>query len=168
MSTNSKRPKAAQGSKTALKWTCTFDFVDHEGVKRKGKGRTFHIDGRDVDLFPSGVLCAVLHRSRKALYVWEEKFGFPPALFHLADDERKKRWYSRQQIAAIRALYEHEAFGRLQGKNYNKLGQFVASVRDVFWAVHLLERKPDAAIVGVTGEGLQDGRGEGALGAAPL
>ena len=144
MPSNPKRPRAAGGPKTALPWNCVFEYTDKEVVPRKGKGRTFVIDGTPVDLFPTGVLCAVLHRSRKALYVWEEKFGFPYHMFHLADDQKKKRWYSRQQLTAIKTLYEHPTFGRLRGKNYNKLPDFIAAVRDVFYKVHLIqERKPE-------------------------
>ncbi len=123
----------ATGKKGPLKWTCFFPYTDREGRPRIGKGRTFVIDGQDIDLFPTGVLCAMLGRGRQALYVWEEKFGFPPALYHLADDERKKRWYSRRQLLAILHLYN--AYGQLKKTNYDKLHQFIAAVRHVFYSV---------------------------------
>jgi hypothetical protein len=133
MATQLRRPKSVTHISGPLKWTCTFDYTDHEGVSRKGKGRTFTIDGQDLDLFPTGVLAAVLHRSRKTLYVWEEKFGFPPALYFLADDERKKRWYSRKQLTMMRAAYDH--YGELTGPNYKKLPEFISVVRKLFYSV---------------------------------
>jgi len=137
MPSRSKRPKSAEGigrGKTALKWTCTFEYKDKEGVSRKGKGRTFDLpEIGATDLFPTGVLCAILHRSRKTIYGWEENFGWPPALYHLEEDARRKRWYSRKQLVAVLTAYE--CFGRLRGKNYNRLKEFIATVREIWYIV---------------------------------
>lgn len=110
-----------------------FAFVDHEGVPRVGLGRTFVIDGRSLELFPIGVLCGVIHRSRKAIYKWEEHFGFPRALYRVEDDLKCNRWYSRSQLEAIRALYVE--FGSLAGKHRNNLGKFIYALKTIFYTL---------------------------------
>lgn len=139
MVTELRKPSAASGPKRGLKWTCSFEYVDKDGIKRKGKGRTFTIDGVDVDLFPTGVLCGVIGRSRKTIYGWEASFGFPQALYYLTDDGRKKRWYSRRQLVAIQTLYN--AYGQLKKENYGRIHQFIGSVRKVFYHVDLPKEK---------------------------
>jgi hypothetical protein len=121
----------------ARPWTCSFEYVDKEGITRVGKGRTFDIEGKQVDLFPSGVLCDMLGRSQKTLYQWEHEYNFPVALYYLNEDSSKKRWYSRNQLMAIRHVYEH--CGRLAGPNRGRFHAFVEGVRAVFYVVDRIE-----------------------------
>lgn len=122
-------------------WTATFVYTDKEGVSRKGKGRTFCIEGQDIDLFPVGVLCGLLGRSYKALYKWEKNFAFPQALYRVTDSDQARmrmrcnRWYSRKQLLYIGALYT--TYGRLQKKNRTSLPQFVAAVRKSFFTIDM-------------------------------
>jgi hypothetical protein len=155
LTTKPRRSKAALFlGKKALPWTCEFVFEEEieietkdgkrkEKVTRRGKGRTFNIPGKgDTDLFPTGVLCAILGRSRKTLYKWEKDYDFPPALYDLAEDQRRKRWYSRNQLIGIQHAYN--SFGRLRGKNYDKLPMFIATVRAFFVSVDYPARKRES------------------------
>lgn len=91
------------------------------------------VDGTHVELFPSGVLCGMLGRTNRALYKWEQFWGFPRALWTIADDARKLRWYSRRQLIAIRTIYER--FGKLSKKDRENLPRFIAAVRAVFYII---------------------------------
>lgn len=114
-------------------FTCVFRFTDRDGIERVAKGRTFIIDGQEVDLFPIGVLCAMLGRDRKTIYKWEKDYGFPAAMWRVREDSNCNRWYSRAQLTAIRAAYEY--FGRLAKSNRRQLSTFIAAVRKVFFTV---------------------------------
>jgi len=88
----------------------------------------------DVDLFPTGVLCGAIHRSKNTLYEWEELYGFPRALYRMTDDKRQQRWYSRAQILAI--LETYRGVGELKGKvNRARFPQFIAAVRTFFYTI---------------------------------
>jgi hypothetical protein len=119
--------------KKAWRWNCEFSYKDKAGVEYKGKGRSFDVNGITIELFPSGVLCEMLHRTRACLYVWEKEYGFPPALWRVEDEGRKNRWYSRRQLIGIRTVYEQ--FGRLGKKNYGDLPKFIAAVRSFFYTI---------------------------------
>lgn len=112
---------------------CVFEYVDKDGIARKGKGRTFLIDNQRLELYPSGVLCGMLHRSLKCLYAWEAEFRFPRALYTVSDDNRKNRWYSRKQLMGIQAAYN--LFGRLKGKNRADINKFIGSLHSWFYSI---------------------------------
>lgn len=116
-----------------IPYNCFFEYVDKEGITRKGKGRIFVVNGQQHELFPMGVLCGVLGRHRRAIYKWEKNFGFPPALWRVRDDRNCNRWYSRKQLIAMKVIYEK--FGCLRGKHRNNLKQFITAVRAVFFIV---------------------------------
>ena len=113
--------------------TCVYRYRDWEGVERESRGRTFKLEGQELELFSVGTLCNVLRRHYKTLYKWEKDFGFPPALYRIADDKKCNRWYSRRQLLAIETIYK--AFGQLQKKHRTDLGRFIACVRKVFYEV---------------------------------
>lgn len=114
-------------------WTCFFEYTDREGVKRIAKGRRFIVQETAYDLFPVGVLVAVLGRSRRTLYVWERDFGFPPAMWRVRDDRNCNRWYSRAQLEYVRAVYQQ--MGCLQGESRALLRQFITAVRMHFHTI---------------------------------
>lgn len=116
-----------------LKWNCWFEYTNDTNAVIQGKGRKMLVDGVELELFPSAVLCGMLHRTLRCLYKWEKNFGFPQALWRIRDDTHTNRWYSRRQLIAIRAAYE--ACGRLQGKSRPKLSQFIAAVRSFFYVI---------------------------------
>lgn len=142
-----------------IAWTARLEYVDREGTRRIAKGRTFVVEGREIDLFPVGVLCAVLGRSHRAIYKWEESFGFPPALYRVSDDKKCNRWYSRKQISAMRAIYE--TFGCLRGKNRTKLRTFISAVRKVFYTldapVEERDSRNERQVSGMPGGGTGEG-----------
>lgn len=117
----------------ALRWTCFFPYVDKFGRTVRGKGRTMRVDGVELHLFPSSVLCGALHRDMRCLYSWERKFGFPRALWKIRDDHVRQRWYSAKQIAAVLLIYEK--FGRLKKENRSQLHKFIKAVSDVFYLI---------------------------------
>jgi hypothetical protein len=117
-----------------LMWSCTFEYVDKNGALVQGKGRKMLVDGVELELFPSAVLCGMLHRELKCLYGWEKNYGFPQSLWRIRDDTHTNRWYTRKQLIAIRTAYEF--VGRLKGKeNRLKLGQFITAVRAFFYSI---------------------------------
>lgn len=126
-----------------------YDYVDRDGYPRKGKGRTYLIGGEEVDLFPSSVLVAVLHRRLRTLYKWELNFGFPRALYSVEGDKLTCRWYSRKQINAIVKVYDR--LGRLRGENREKLSLFVSTVKRLFFLVDAPEQAKDAIIAAQKG-----------------
>lgn len=124
-------------------WSAAIEYVDKDGYHRVGKGRIFIVEGKEVELYPLNVLVGVLCRTAQTIYAWEKKYGFPPALWRVSNDQRKKRWYSRKQIVSIAAIYNH--FGRLKGReNKQHLTTFIAAVRQVFYTVDMpvVERTP--------------------------
>lgn len=116
-------------------------YKDKDGVNRKGKGRVMAVDGKRVELFPSSVLAGVLQRSLKTIYVWEEKYNFPQAMWRIDDDKVTNRWYSRRQILAIRKLYE--GFHCLKGGYRTHLKDFVKAVRLIFF---IIDRTQDECV----------------------
>lgn len=134
-----------------LNWTCHFEFVDKDGSVKKGNGRTMNVDGVIIELFPSSVLCAMLHRQLKTLYGWERDFNFPRALWKVRDDAITNRWYSKKQLIGIRAAYEH--FGCLKGKEHrHKIHQFISAVRTFF---HIIDMPKEIRHNGRPAEGLR-------------
>lgn len=131
------------------KWTCQYPFTDKDGVKRPGNGRKFRVGEpgkeQEIELFPSGVLCGLLHRTQRCLYKWEKEFNFPQSIYMYEDDGRTIRWYSRAQLKRIELLYN--GVGRLAGKNRDKLAKFIKLVSsDTVWLADrpLAEREKDA------------------------
>lgn len=112
-------------------WDCTFEYTAKDGMKKTGKGKRFVIDGIELELFPSPVLCAIMGRELRTLYGWEKDFGFPRAMWRVRDDSRCNRWYSRKQLLFVSALYEH--FGRLKGEHRARLHDFIAALRTKFY-----------------------------------
>lgn len=113
-------------------------LVDVKGRSLKGVGRIFRLplDGEPatVDLFPIGVLAAILNRTYRCIYKWEKEHGFPQSLYLIEDDGQKKRWYSRAQLVATRKLYEH--YGCLKGRgNEKKLKEFIQSLLSIWYVI---------------------------------
>lgn len=124
-------------------WNCVFAWTDSKGVDRVARGRKFVIDGTEVELYPSGALCAVLERNRKCLYKWEANFNFPQALFRVRDAKTINRWYSKKQLIALYTIAK--GFDWLRGKNRSKLPAFIEAVRKVFFTVDqpIKQRNPE-------------------------
>ena len=117
-----------------LPWTCQFPYVDAKGAKQVGRGRTFYLDDKKqhVDLFPSSVLAAVLHRELRTIYKWETAYAFPRPLYTVEDDKLRKRWYSRAQIEIVELIYNR--VNRLRHKNNEKdFHAFIFAVQQVFY-----------------------------------
>jgi hypothetical protein len=116
-------------------WDCVFEYQAKDGTKKQGKGKRFVVDGVTIELFPSAVLCAIMHKELRTLYAWELRFGFPRALWRNRDDSRCNRYYSRAQLLFIQALFNH--YGRLKGPNRDKLKQFIESVKTRFFTIDI-------------------------------
>jgi hypothetical protein len=131
------RSKAALNRRGWAKrgWNAFFEYTGKNGQKQIGKGRKYNVDGIELELFPSSVLCAMLWRGLRALYAWEKNFNFPPAMWRVREDTHCVRWYSRKQLIAIRTIYEH--YGRLAGKNRSRLPDFIGAVRIVFHTIDI-------------------------------
>lgn len=129
-----KKRKLKRGDGTILvPFTSKFEYLDKTGQPTIARGRTFIIEGQELDLFPIGALCGMLGRSHKCIYKWEKGYGFPQAMWRIQDVKGCNRWYSRKQLMAILAVYKH--MGRLKGENRSKLRAFVAAVRKVFFTI---------------------------------
>ena len=108
-----------------------FVFEDRDKIMRAGNGRKYVVDGVELDLFPLGVLSKMLWRSNFTIYGWEKNFNWPRAMYRLAEDSRKTRWYSRKQLLVIRELYK--VYGSLFREHRWQIHEFIAAVRQVFY-----------------------------------
>lgn len=124
----------------ALQFNCFLTYRDADGAMRKGKGRKMVVDGAELELFPSSVLCAIMHKDLRCLYTWERDFDFPQAMWRIQEDAKANRWYSRRQILAVNELFNR--FGRLKGKHRKMLPNFIAAVRSVFFIIDQPQRNP--------------------------
>ncbi|MEV0756799.1 MerR family transcriptional regulator [Streptosporangium sp. NPDC050280] len=88
--------------------------------------------GRDFDLFPIGVLAAVLNRKPDTIRGWEQQGWLPPAHRSTSDDPRgTRRRYTRAQILAIHRIAQEEGVLKPHARSIRDT-RFVERVRAVF------------------------------------
>jgi hypothetical protein len=106
------------------------------------KGVVYDVDGELVELFTLRVLAQTIHYAPGHVKRWERDQKFPRPTYKITHGRRFARYYSKVQIANIRALYSkyvnlyHAQGGRFQ------VNEFLKEVRLVFYQRYLL---PEAA-----------------------
>lgn len=99
------------------------------------RGRVFDVDGRSLELFPVHVLAETIGHSAQSIKRWERSKMFPAPMFKVPIvAKRATRWYSKVQIANIRAVYSQ----------YPKKGQVEEFCRQVWPVFYKLEMTEEA------------------------
>lgn len=98
-------------------------------IQRK-RGRVFECDGRRVELFPLSVLARAIGKTEQSIKLWEKAGKFPRPMFTVPIQKKITRWYSKEQIANIRALY----------KQYPKKSDHAKFLKAVWKVFYNLER----------------------------
>jgi hypothetical protein len=102
------------------------------------KGVVYEVDGEQIELFKLRVLAETIHYAAGHIKRWEREQKFPKPTFKVTHGRKFTRYYSKVQIANIRALYSkyvnlyHAQGGRFQ------VNEFLKEVRLVFYQRHML------------------------------
>ncbi len=122
-------------------------FVSHpdlkESLKVTRKGRIFSVAGKDLVLFPFGVLCEAISREIKTVRRWEKSGKFPKPQWVVPNS--KARWYSFHQIKAVYDIH-HKLSKGSHGFSHSKhfpLEEFFAEVKKCFYLVDSQEALKD-------------------------
>lgn len=102
------------------------------------RGITYHVDGKDVELYRVGALAAALEKSSIQIVKWERLHLFPKPMYRLAERSgfgHCSRWYSREQIVNIRKIWKAFPFGR--GRMHVK-AHFFDNVKKVFYKTNII------------------------------
>lgn len=86
-----------------------FDVKQRMWRLEQRRGRVFRVNGRMLEMFPIGVLAATLGHTARAVALWEQNGRFPKPMWHMPNPNNAnslRRWYSKTQIANLRALYK--------------------------------------------------------------
>jgi len=110
-------------------------YKDKRWVMAYRRGRVFEIDGRTLELFPVQVLAETIARTSQSIIKWEKSGLFPAPMFKIpVVPKRSNRWYSKIQIANIRAVYQ-------QYPKRHEVRSFLKAVWPIFYQ---LEKTPEA------------------------
>ncbi len=108
-------------------------FIDDQWRMCHRRGRAFDVDGRIIELFPVRVLAEAIGRTPQSIKIWEKEKKFPAPMFKVpAENGNPNRWYSKTQIANIRACYKKVPSQR-------ELNRFLKLAWEVFYKLELTE-----------------------------
>lgn len=111
-----------------------YDAERKRWVMSHRRGRVFDVEGRTIELFPLKVLARAIARTPQAVKLWEHDKRFPEPMFKVpAGNKVPTRYYSKVQIANIRALYK-KYDTRKRG-----IDGFLREVWKVFYKLELTE-----------------------------
>lgn len=124
-------------AKTVLDKYVRLPYIVHDHINESGQPEELNcgwgivVEGKagDLFLFPVGVLCKAIHRTRQTIVLWEQKkerrfwrqeskgpteytgtFAVMPQPTYKVPGSRIERWYSQEQIDTIRkSLIAYEA-----------------------------------------------------------
>lgn len=111
-----------------------------KAVKVTREGRLFDVAGRDVLLFPIGVMCEAIGRDPKTLRRWERERIWPKPMWK-PPDGRCTRWYSSHQVMlAFNAHKKHSKghWGFSHSPHFD-LSAFLSEVAATFYTVDATE-----------------------------
>ena len=112
-----------------------FDSKSSRWVVAYRRGRVFEIEGKTLELFPIQVLAETIGHSVQSIKRWERLKQFPAPMFKIpVIPKRSTRFYSKTQIANIRAVFD----------KYPKRTQVREFCKNVWTVFYLLEMTPEA------------------------
>lgn len=121
--------------------TITFEVWSRDQkklIKVKREGKLFDLSGRDLLLFPVGVMCEAIGRDVVTLRRWERQKIWPlPQWLPKGSDPRCKRWYSAAQILMAHEQYKHfskGSYGLSHSRHFN-LNGFLSAVAKEFYVI---------------------------------
>ena len=111
-----------------------FDPKSKQWTVQRYLGRVFEVEGVTIELYPIRVLARTIRRVSFTVRIWERDGLFPKPMFILPYQHgQTKRWYSKVQIANVRAVWRDY-------NNRKMARQFLEEVWRVFYLTALTEQ----------------------------
>lgn len=120
-----------------------WDHIVGKWVITERKGRLFDVDGKTIELFTLPVLANTIRKRDATLRHWEREGKFPAPMYRLPSRTPYgfRRYYSKVQIANIRAVYKKTAMRITRGNHHELWARFFEDT----WKVFFLLEMTDAA-----------------------